>query len=240
MSKRRLPPRRKGVSQELQSCSAQMSGVQSRCAHKRRKCCGSRRTRARQSARSGGGGKARASSGSAASEPRGRSSSTPASSKVSRMAQMRQATSSGSAPSMACVPSEGSTGKALRGGGEGPWLKRGGPWCGAKTRSQSGELSARSSMPPGKTCAPGRKPWRGERCSSSSRKPSAGGGVNDRAAGPGCVQPAASTTVAACRQLLGPDRRGPVMALLGFRPWGSDATRAPTHRPCHLQRYSRA
>lgn len=42
VSKRRPPGREKGVIQTLQSCSAQMSGVQSSCAHRLRKCRGSR------------------------------------------------------------------------------------------------------------------------------------------------------------------------------------------------------
>uniref|UniRef100_A0A8C4MS75 Uncharacterized protein n=1 Tax=Equus asinus asinus TaxID=83772 RepID=A0A8C4MS75_EQUAS len=145
---------------------------------------------------------------------------------------MRKATSSGSAAPLAspsAAPAAGSPGKAEGGGGAGPRPKRGGAWCGSKRRSQSAERSAASSTPPGKTCAPGMKPCLGERCSSRSRKPSAG----DQAADPGCVQPAASTTEAARRQLLGLGRRGPLMAAAarGFRAPGSGAAGAPGHRP---------
>uniref|UniRef100_A0A8B9XMQ5 Uncharacterized protein n=1 Tax=Bos mutus grunniens TaxID=30521 RepID=A0A8B9XMQ5_BOSMU len=142
----------------------------------------------------------------------------------SRMAQMRKAMSSGSAAaSSSTAPGRtlGSTGKAARWGGARPRPKRGGPWCGAKRRSQSVERSAASSTPPGKTCAPGKKPWLAERCSSSTRNPSAGGWGLDAAAGTGRVQPAASTKVAARLQLLGPARTGTLMTGSGARLPGS-------------------
>ncbi|EDL03010.1 mCG147051 [Mus musculus] len=106
------------------------------------------------------------------------------------MAQMRSATSSGSAAGSAS-PWD-SPGKGGCRGGSGPRPKRGGVCRGANRRTQSGELSAASSTPPGKTCAPGKKRWFCARWRSSSRKP----------AGLEWVQPAANITVAARRQLL--------------------------------------
>uniref|UniRef100_A0A8P0TRC3 Uncharacterized protein n=1 Tax=Canis lupus familiaris TaxID=9615 RepID=A0A8P0TRC3_CANLF len=106
----------------------------------------------------------------------------------------------------------GQPGNGRGGGRAGRRPKRGGPWCGANRRSQSAERSAASCTPPGKTYAPGRKPWAWQRCSSSRRKPPAGSGGSGGAAGLGRVQPAASTTVAARRQPLAPGRREPLMA----------------------------
>lgn len=105
--------------------------LQSRAAPRCRECSRARaqsgsaagpRTRARQSAKAAARGRSLALR-SGGRGPLGRSSSTPASSNASRMAQMRKAMSSGSAAaSSSTAPGRalGSTWKAARWGGAGP------------------------------------------------------------------------------------------------------------------------
>lgn len=127
VSKRRPPGREKGVIQPLRSRSADVgSAVELRAQAQEVP-----RVPADAGAPVGQGGRRR--EGAAWRLIRGpgalgRSSSTPASSNASRMAQMRKAMSSGSAaasPSAAPGRALGSTGKAARWGGAGPRPRQG-------------------------------------------------------------------------------------------------------------------
>uniref|UniRef100_A0A669QTC3 Uncharacterized protein n=1 Tax=Phasianus colchicus TaxID=9054 RepID=A0A669QTC3_PHACC len=168
-----------------------MLGTRPRCRQSCRKQAGSSCTRRRHSPSSAAESDCSAGSDGAGpfpsrGPPPGASRSIPASSKVSRIAQIRKATSPGSGEPSCCRSVAKSGARLLPGGGgrTAPSPQRGEA---GSSRSHSAEKSAASTRPPGKTCALGMKPLRELRYS-------------DRRSG----LPAASSTEAAslqCRSL---------------------------------------